>query len=186
MMAKAMEFLKDKLSPEDLNAFTEMMGHEDVVDPAEDNEEESEEDRMKREKEAEDTDDGTPQPGAMDGKGFRRAVRLAVDAALDSERQNQRELREAERFVRPLVGELGVACDSAEQVYAHALEMRGVSKDKIKGLGAQGCRTLLDVMQTAAPRRSPRTEPALGEDSKPTGGSFRERFKDAGRIRLMG
>ena len=177
-MAKALEFLKDKLSPEDLNAFTEMMGEQNVVDPAE-GDEETEEERMARE--AEDNDDGMPRAGAMDAKAVKRAVRLAVDSALTSERERQAELREAERFVRPMVGDLRIACDSADEVYAHALEMRGIDKAKVKNMHPSAYRPLLEAMQAVPRQRAP--EPVLAADAKPNG-SFEERFPGAARIGL--
>lgn len=181
-MAKALEFLKDKLSPEDLNAFTEMMGEQQVVPPAED---ETEEMRVEREKkEAEDMEAGNVRDGAMDAKAVKRTVRLAVDSALSAERDRQNELRAAEKFVRPIVGDLAIACDSADEVYAHALEMRGIAKDKIKGMHPSAYRPLLEAMQTAVPRRQQREEPVLAADSK-AAGSFRERFPKAANIRVM-
>lgn len=179
MLAKALEFLKDKLSPEDINAFTELMGEENVADPDETAQDKDDEDKMN-----EDADAGVPR-GAMDGKAVRRTVRLAVDSALAAERERQAELREAERFVRPIVGDLGIACDSADEVYAHALQMRGISKEKVKAMPAAAYRPLLEAMQTAVPR-SPRQEPALAVDAKPSGKSFRERFPGAANVKVMG
>ena len=49
--------------------------------------------------------------------------------------RSQREIRDAERKVRPYVGELAIACDSAEAVYRAALTALGLG-DKIKDVHA--------------------------------------------------
>lgn len=52
-------------------------------------------------------------------------VKLAIDEAVAAERISQRAIQEALIVVRPYVGDLKLAFDSADQVYRKALEMRG-------------------------------------------------------------
>lgn len=174
-MAKALEFLKDKLSPEDLNAFTEMMGEANVVDPTEPPPDD--EDRMN----GDGDEAGKMRDGAMDAKAVTRAVKLAVDSAVAQVREDTTALRDAERFVRPLVGELSIACDSADDVYRHALKLRGFTDEKLAALPPAAYRPLLEALpRQAAPQGR---GPALATDAKPEG-SFRDRFPGAGRIGL--
>jgi hypothetical protein len=64
---------------------------------------------------------------AMDEASVQSLVTLAVDEAVSKERVNQRAIQTALREVRPYVGDLNIAFDSAEQVYRRALEMSGES-----------------------------------------------------------
>lgn len=132
-------FLKSKMSEDDFAEYKKMC---DAKDKAKDSEEEDDpEDKgkkpplgskkatdkgrdalpeeFKKKEKAEDEDD----PRAMDEK-----IRDAVQA----ERTRIRGVAEAEKFIRPWVGELLVAMDSAEDVYKRALTMQGVKGlDKI-------------------------------------------------------
>ena len=59
---------------------------------------------------------------AMDAAFVNRAVARAKTEAL----AEARAIREAERAVAPLVGELAVAMDSADDIYRYALEQKGI------------------------------------------------------------
>lgn len=77
---------------------------------------EDEDDKDKKSKTAEDEDEDKKEKMANDS-------RLAMDAAIKAVEQRFIALRQAERDVRPVVGEL--ACDSAEEVYRTALKQLG-------------------------------------------------------------
>lgn len=55
----------------------------------------------------------------------------AMDAAIEKLRTEMVAIREAEKFVRPWVGELAVAQDSAEGVYRAALDLLGVPVEDV-------------------------------------------------------
>ena len=132
-------FLKSKMSEDDFAEYKKMC---DAKDKAKDSEEEdypedkgkkpplgskkaTDKGRDAKAKDAEKEDDAKDEddPRAMDEK-----IRDAVQA----ERTRIRGVAEAEKFIRPWVGELLVAMDSAEDVYKRALTMQGVKGlDKI-------------------------------------------------------
>lgn len=79
-------------------------------------------DKPKAEDEDEDEDDKDKPKPAMDAA----SVRAAIDAATRALKAEQAAIREAERAVRPYVGELAVAMDSAAEVYKFALDKLNV------------------------------------------------------------
>ena len=101
----------------------------------------------------------------------------AMDAAIATERSNQRAIREAERNVRPYIGELPatLAADSADEVYRHALTALGVKTD---GVHPSAYRTILELQpRTGARSAAPRlAADAAGQKS------FAERYPQAARI----
>jgi len=73
-------------------------------------------------------------PGAKDGvtkDEMNAAVRAALDSNTTELRKSFRELAEAREAVRPLVGVVSVAMDSAEEVYKFALKHAGVKTDGV-------------------------------------------------------
>lgn len=124
-------------------------------------------------------DEGMNMPGVkLTAAAMDRAISTAVSAAVEKVRKDQTALREAEKAVRPYVGEV-VAMDSAEDVYRFALEQIGVNLD---GVPAQGFRALLNAMPkpTIVQRK-----PAMATDSAMGGKSASEMFPALGRIGVM-
>lgn len=82
-------------------------------------------------------------------------VEKAVSTAMDSMRKElmdqNRELRAAEKAVRPVVGDIAVAMDSAEQVYRFALDHMKVDH---KDMPAQGLATLFSAVSTKPATRN--------------------------------
>lgn len=75
---------------------------------------------------------GNQGEGKMDNEHANdAALQSAVKAATDAAVKVQKEIREAERAVRPYVGELSMAFDSAEEVYRAALKTMGVNVDNV-------------------------------------------------------
>jgi len=123
---------------------------------------------------ANDDDDGVSQ-AAMD-----KAIKLAVDAArADTKAQTLalfRGIQEAEDLVKPYVGKLAVAMDSAEAVYKTALEMLKVD---IKGVHPSAFKAIL----TAQPKPGAEVKPRIAQDSGASvSADFLEAFPDANRI----
>jgi hypothetical protein len=134
--------------------------------------------------------DPTNAPPALDEDKDKEMVdKPAMDAAIakavaDTTAQvtkNQREIRDAERKVRPYVGELAIACDSAESVYRAALTALGLG-DKIKEVHASALRTILEIQPL--PDSRPKAKPSVAMDAAGAK-SFAERFPEANRIRLI-
>lgn len=115
----------------------------------------------------------------------------ALDQALSSVtktvREQERGIREAEKFVRPWVGELAadLAMDSAEDVYRHALTILKV-KDA-ETLPGPALRTVLSYVPKPGSRAHRELErgSAMGMDSAHVK-SFDEYFPDAKRIGVVG
>lgn len=140
------EFLKGKLSPEDHAHAMQMMANPGAHDESEEEEEKTEgaDESSEGESNAFKAANGKPdakggdkkaakdQPPNFKGKpevgggmvtqdSMNSAIASAVKKAKDDTIATQRAIRDAEKAVRPWVGELQVACDSASDVYKAAL-----------------------------------------------------------------
>lgn len=167
---------------------------QDDMEGAEDEEEESDEDkaaRLKKEaakdkkaKDAEkddkdDKDDDKAEDEDEDDKDDdKKDDRKASDAALiqrgrDAAMGDFKALRQAERDVQPLVGEV-VAMDSAEAVYRFALDAAGVDA---KGVHASALPALVKL----ATERKNTTSPRVAMDSAASD-DFKTRFPTASKI----
>ncbi len=109
-------------------------------------------------------------------KAMDDAIKLATDNAI----RVQREIREAERKVRPWVGELSIACDSAEHVFRTALTMLGVKN--IEKVHADALPFILES-QPLPGAKKPQAVPAMDENAV---ADFAKRFPGAARIRVIG
>lgn len=149
---------------------------------------ESEEDRKKREadekKAAEDKkakDERDEKAAKMiDKKAMDTAIAGAVKVATDAANANQVAIREAERAVRPYVGELKIACDSAEKVFRTALEIIGVKGANT--VHASALQTILEMQPLPGARTQPRRDVAMDASIAE---SFAKRYPDAARIRVL-
>jgi hypothetical protein len=138
---------------------------------------------------AADEDDVVPKPDtprmetpAMDK---RPVTKVAMDAAINkavndaikktTARINAR--NDAERFVRPWVGEIAVAMDSAEDVLKFALEQSG---EDVTGIHPSAYKALLSKIPRPG-EEHPRVAPIAMD--KATNGKYLERFPNANRLR---
>lgn len=113
-------FLAGKLSDEDIAKLLSMIDAPAAMDS--DDKDEDDKDKPAKDEEPKDM---VTKP-AMDA-----AITAAVKAAEDRSAKRQAAIRDAERAVRPYVGDLAMAHDSAEAVYATALTTMGV---KVEGI----------------------------------------------------
>ena len=155
-MDALMSFLEGKLSDEDMAKVKSMCGKKD--DDAED--------RRKK---------GIPAaPSAQDDKKDKPDMvnKTAMDAAIAQARKDAASdamraataIREAERFVRPFVGEIAMACDSAEAVHRAALD---IMKVKHEGKHPDALADLVEVHGQALKAKS---EPRrFAQDAATTG-----------------
>ena len=188
--AKVQEFLRGKLSDEDMAALEQLMGQHAVGGADEETPEEKAE-REKREKEKSGKDEpepfkGKPEvgkgPPMVDKKAMDAAITVAVKKATDDATKAaiavQREIRDAERAVRPYVGELAMAFDSAEQVY----------RTTLKSLGVKGAETIhesaLSALLAAQPLPSDRKKVVVAMDAA-SAKSFSDRYPETNHIRMM-
>lgn len=110
--------------------------------------EEEKKEREAKEKAAKDEDD------KKEKEKMANDSRLAMDAAIKGVEDRYRALRQAERDVRPVVGEL--ACDSAEEVYRTALKQMGCEDHATLPGGA--LRSVFNALAKA---------PTMAQDSAP-------------------
>lgn len=125
---------------------------------------------------------GMPKPGGT--MVTQDSMTAAIKAATDSERKNQRAIREAERVVRPLVGEMSIAFDSADEVYKNALTMLGV-KDAGK-IHPSAYPQLLDMCRQTR-QHSSSASPIAADMAMDEGddNSYQEMFPEADHIGVV-
>ena len=197
-------FLKGKLTDDDYKTCMDMMakgtakdysqgnelGNELGMKALQDRKKKEEEDRKAKDENIDDDDKkdatakdepspfkGKPEVGG--GKAMDAAIASAVKVATDSAIKVQRGIREAETAVRPWVGELTVAFDSAEGVYRHALTMLGV---ECKDVHASALKHILGVQPKPGARPRNGAEAAVAMDAA-TSDDFAKRFPEAARLR---
>jgi hypothetical protein len=115
-----------------------------------------------------------------DKKIDKPAMDAAIRAAVDAEGKRQQGIRDAERHVRPFVGELSMAFDSGEAVYRHVLKGLGVKGHDI--IHASALPTILDMQPKPGAR--PRVENKLAQDAALQSG-FSKDFPGADRLRAV-
>lgn len=122
--------------------------------------------------EPDDDDKDKDKAPAMDAAFVTRAV-AAAEAKIRAE---SHAIREAERAVAPLVGELAVAMDSAADIYRYALEQKGVS---VKGVHPSAFPAMVELVksQRSAPVAMDASLAAAERDS------FLSMFPEAKRAR---
>lgn len=170
------EKLKDKMSAEDWKAACDdidgMMEGEDEKDDEDERPDPEDTNKGDKAKDRKAKDEDMP---------IKKEVEKAMDEAITGERQRQRDVREAERFVRPWVGDLVIAYDSAEDVYKAALEARGKAT---KGIHPSAYRSILEMLpKPGTENRRHAGGNHIAMDSAKTKG-FAEMFPDAMRINL--
>ena len=162
-------------------------GDMDDDETAEDEETETEEEKAARlKKEAKDKKaadkkaaDEAAKKDEDEKKAMDERIKLATDQAIAGERKNQQAITEAREKVRPYVGSLVMAFDSAGAVYRHVLTAMGKDVTAVKDDAA------LPIILEAIP------VPGVGQQKKTTLAmdaaqtkSFAERFPHASKIRV--
>lgn len=110
-----------------------------------------------------DDEDDKPKKTADDEDDDKKAKdnKMAMDAAISAVERKFMALRQAERDVRPIVGEL--ACDSAEDVYRTALKQMGC--EDYASIPAAGLRSVFNAYSKV---------PTMAQDSAPIAASSRK------------
>ena len=174
-------FLKGKLDPEDMQQLEALIAQcAKGGAPAEDGDDEGEGGQSDMMNSAMNGDDPPPftgkpvKPGAQAKEPVvtKTAMDAAIAAAIESTRKAGREVEEARNFVRPYVGEIRLALDSAPAIYRQALKMRGIDPGKVQDPEAL---RMLIKSASAAPRA------AIAQDAA-ANDSFSAMFKDTARI----
>ena len=120
----------------------------------------------------------------MDKPAMDAAIRVASERAVaqaikqTTDRLNAR--ADAERFVRPWIGDLKIAFDSAEDVYKAALEARGKAT---KGIHPSAYRAILEMLPKPSNDRATAHNNRVAMDAAQTK-SFAEMYPGAMNIKL--
>ncbi|MGT3215000.1 DUF2213 domain-containing protein [Yersinia enterocolitica] len=197
VMAAIAPLLAKDAKPEEIEAAVEKVAKDEETRAERDNESEAE--RLKREEEelkereererkdrdrdrAEDEDEYEDKKKTADDEDGEKvsktamdsAIRLAVDGATKEAAKNSRRVREAEKIVRPLIGDV-VAMDSADDVYRTALEQSGVD---IKDVHPSAYPALVQM----AISQKQNSRPAIAQDSASIS-DFEKAFPTAGKLK---
>jgi hypothetical protein len=111
------------------------------------------------------------------------AIQAAVTKAQETAIRNQRAIRNAERFVRPWVGDLAMDAARPSDIYRATLKALGMDAKQVDKMHADA---LLPVLESR-PKPSARartSERYIAQDAKPEA-SFLERFPDAKNITVQ-
>ena len=168
---KIMAFLKGKISDEDLATLTTMLKPEAAVDETP----EAKAEREAKEAKAEKDKDMITKP-AMDA-AIAAAVTKASATTEAATIARMRSIQEAERAVRPFIGELVVAQDSAAAVYKLALDANEVD---VTGVPEAAYSALVKMLRKPDEVRAPRS-PHVAMDAAGAK-KFAERFPDNNRL----
>lgn len=159
------EFLTGKVSDEDLQAVLTMLKPE--VDPAQASAQDAPPPFVAEANKDKDKDKEKPVPitkAAMDAA--MRAV--AAKTARETETSviaRMNAIREAERLVRPLIGELAIAQDSAEDVFKLALDSAEIELEGVP-VAAYGPMVRMLIKQRKEIEARPAPRPRLAHDAK--------------------
>src|SRR5262249_6347299 len=115
-----------------------------------------------------------PPPPAMD----QAAVQKLIDDNRKSERARFAGVREAERVVRPWIGDIAIAQDSAEAVYKLALDSLGKNVD---GVHPSAYRAILEML----PKPGEATERQFVAMDAAQSKDFSERYPGAGSLKRI-
>ena len=133
---------RGKLSDEELS---ELEGKVRAMAPAA-----KAEDEPKVGETAEDEGDEEGKKDMVSKTAMDAAISVASKAAIDSTIARINGIHEARKIATPFVGEIAVACDSAEDVYRAALKIRGVN---VEGVHASAFRAILQSQPVANAER---------------------------------
>ena len=183
--AKVMDMIRDEL-PE--NALDEWPPKEKEDDGEGEDEAETEEEKKERErKEAEDRSArdraAKDRKGAMDAKNFVTVDQMqkGIAAATAAVQRNATETAEAREFVRPYVGDLPMALDSAEKVLRAAAVIRKI--EDADTIHPSALKTIIKMMPRAGAQPNYQNGGHAFDESLDSGdGAFFKEFPGAARI----
>jgi hypothetical protein len=105
------------------------------------------------------------------------AIRSAVSRAQQQAVQNQRNIRAAERHVRPWIGDMAMDSATPADVYRTALKALGLPASKVDKYHQDALVPILDNMPRPGARKPGQAaRPSMAQDTKIEGGSFLDRF----------
>lgn len=165
-----LEFLRGKIDDADLKTIEEMLMGEEREEEEQGMDQPPEFEGKPKVPDVEKKEEGVSK-AAMD-----EAIKAAAKAAEEKTIARLRDIAEAEKVVRPYVGELAIAKDSAEGVYKSALKLLGI---ETKGIHSSAYRAILEAQPKPGDKRQ-----RMASDAK-VSDDFLTRFPDANRIQKL-
>lgn len=176
-----MERIKGAVSAEDYKALDEFLNAGKANDEEDDkkaDDEEADEIAKKADDEADgEEDDDKASDAGITKAAMDAAIATSVTSAVANERKNQADIREAERFIRPWLGDLAVAYDSAPDVYKAAIEANGHS---VKGVHPSAYRAILEMIPKPGEKQRHATPRHAMDGAKAN--DFATRFPETARV----
>lgn len=161
----------------DLDDITQLLDALEKVEPAEDDLEPNPDDPMMMRGAADDEDEEAKRLAEEEEAKKKAESEKAMDAAINkaviAERQRAEGVAAAREEVFPKVGKIAVACDTAADVYGHALTMLGVDTKDVEPSAMRGMYRALAA--------APKAKPVVAQDAKASS-EFAEMFPNAGRL----
>jgi hypothetical protein len=184
LIAKIREFIKDRVDESTLAEFDTLVAGEHEPEEVIEELKDDEEDDMTKDSKRMARDNGfkpvakTTKPiPAMDAA----AIERLVEARVTQERANMRAVQAALTDVRPVVGEIVIACDSADDVYGHALGMLG--RD-VTNVPPAAYKPMFDIARDAKKSAAAASRRTIAVDSAADGvPSVAELFPSVARIK---
>jgi uncharacterized protein len=181
----ALAMLKDQIPPEmhtalsnHLKANGDKARDAETPEQKKEREEAEARDRAARDAETPEQKAERERQAGEDKKAHDAQIEAAVGSAVKKANATQKAIREAERAVRPYIGDISVACDSADQVYETCLKALGVEVD---GVHPSAFPALLRMQPKPGERA---TKTTMASDAAAAKG-FNERFPGAARIGIL-
>jgi GNAT superfamily N-acetyltransferase len=113
--------------------------------------------------------------GAMDA-AIKKAVSQATKDATDRTLKTQREIRTAERFVRPWVGDMAMDAACPADVYRTTLKALGMDAKKVDDMHADALLPVLEAQAKPSRQHQQSGGSKIAQDGKPPEQTFHERF----------
>jgi len=190
-MADPKDFLKNKLSAEDMKSYDEMCAKKEAEDKKAADEKEEEEKKAaadaaaeEEKKKAEDEAEAAKKNAEGEDKAMDAKFKVTMDAALKDQRdaimKQTRDAAEAREFASQWVGKLPIALDSAEEIYRTALDGLGVKNHKDIHPSA------LKAVLEAQPKPGARSVVIANDAATGNSEGFSSRFANADRITVIG
>jgi hypothetical protein len=182
-VSKIKAYLEEQgVSPEilaNLDAFLAEPANPDPDTPTPGEDEELEEEGKPKNK-AEDAvipeqQKGLVTTGAMDA-AIKKAVSQATKDATDRTLKTQREIRTAERFVRPWVGDMAMDAACPADVYRTTLKALGMDAKKVDDMHADALLPVLEAQVKPSRQHQQSGGSKIAQDGKPPEQTFHERF----------
>lgn len=171
--SKTKEFLKGKVGEDVLKACDELMAKKAMDETPEEKKKREDEEAAKKAGDKAKDEEPKVTKAAMD-----IAISAATKKATEDAIRTQREIRDAEEAVRPFVGALAMAHDSAEGVYRTALTALGLDEKEMKTLPLPALKAVLKAQPVPGARPA---STHIAQDESATK-SFATRYPGADRI----